>query len=312
MAKGKVLVTGCAGFVGGHLCAEMLDEGWDVVGVDNYFSGKRLVAEGLSMRPGFTFVAEDIRTPGLWKRLFAQGPVQAVIHLAAVVSVPYSLAHPKETIEVNRDAALRLFEAAAANGVESVVFAGSAAEYGEASMSAIPEAAATDETVRLSAYGQAKYEASRNVEAMGGCSLRCFNIHGPGQDAASPYSGVVARFTEFALAGKDLTIFGDGAQTRDFVHVSDVVRVYMRAAGLAGEPPLKGIYNVALGKGISVLEAARIIIEVTGSSSGLSFGPPRGGDILHSVADVSRLREVMDTSGFLSFRQGLERTLGLP
>ncbi len=304
------LVTGCAGFVGGHLTQRLLELGFPVLGVDNFFSGRRSNMAAFVDRPEFSFYERSITEPDLLVELKARRPdLETVFHLAAVVSVPYSVEHPEETMAVNRDASLDLHRQALDCGLSAFVFAGSAAEYGDDPRLPLAEAYAGPETKRQSPYGQAKYEVSTAVAASGfGCALRFFNIYGPRQDPSSPYSGVISRFIDQGLRSRPATVFGDGGQTRDFIHAADAVAAYLLAAGFAGGPALSGIFNAASGESVSILELARLVARLTGGPKEPVFLPPRRGDIRHSLADVG----VMRRRGFaakISLPQGLAETV---
>ncbi|WP_320169600.1 NAD-dependent epimerase/dehydratase family protein [Maridesulfovibrio sp.] len=311
MDKKTCLVTGCAGFVGSHLTAALLAAGHDVVGVDNFFTGYEHNMAGFRDHPGFEFHEVSITEKGLLERFKDNHPeLDVVFQLAAIVSVPYSVEHPELTMEVNFEANERMHASARKLGMRGFVFAGSAAEYGEEDRLPVREEYA-DEATQLSPYGIAKYKSSFLIEASGfGCSLRFFNIFGPRQDPTSQYSGVISKFVDFGLAGKNMVIFGDGEQTRDFIYVDDVVSAYLIAAGLdsEGRGPLTGIYNVGTGSSISVLRLAGIVAKLTSAPTEIEFRPERAGDIKHSYADVTRITG----KGFkaeVPFEDGLARTV---
>lgn len=306
------LVTGCAGFVGSHLTAALLRLGHTVVGVDNFFSGYRHNMESFISDPAFHFHEMSIAEEGFLPGLKDSYPdLDIIFQLAAVVSVPYSVEHPDLTMEINYSANRRMVEDARRLGVSGFVFAGSAAEYGAEKRLPVREDYADDSVVHLSPYGTAKYRSSSFIEKGGyGCSLRFFNIFGPRQDPSSQYSGVISRFVDFGLDGKNMVIFGDGEQTRDFLYVSDVVDSYLIASGLdpAGRGPLRGIYNVGTGRGTSVLKLAETVAELTGGPGEIDFRPERPGDIKHSIADAGRI----SAAGFkaaVSLRDGLKMTI---
>jgi UDP-glucose 4-epimerase len=291
----------------------LLALGCTVVGVDNFYSGRRENMAAFEEHPAFTFHEADISEPALLERLAKNHPGLAFcFHLAAIVSVPYSMDHPEETMDVNFHSTVRLVREAEGLGFKSFVFAGSAAEYGDDQRIPLRESYATPETNHLSPYGRAKFLASCEVAARPcGTALRFFNIYGPRQDPKSPYSGVISRFMEMARNGKPLTIFGDGLQTRDFVYVSDVVEAYLRAAGLAGSgTAANGIYNIGTGRSTSVLELAQVIKEVCKSESPVQLLAERPGDIRHSLAAVERFQEASAWSAGVSLNEGLRKTIG--
>lgn len=306
------LVTGCAGFIGSHLTAALLELGHRVVGVDNFFSGYPHNMESFINNPEFHFLDMSISEEGFLSRVFDQFPqIDVVFHLAAIVSVPYSIEHTDLTNEINFEASRKMLDDSRSLGVSSFVFAGSAAEYGNETRLPVREEYARDVTQCLSPYGEAKFRTSSYIQESGyGCSLRFFNIFGPRQDPSSQYSGVISRFVDFGLDGRQMVVFGDGEQSRDFMHVSDVVKAYLIASGLdpLGRGPLQGIYNVGTGKSTSVLELAGIVARLTGNDRGIDFQPERPGDIKHSVADISRLK----AAGFkpsMSLEDGLADTI---
>lgn len=310
------VVTGCAGFVGSHLCEALLRDGHHVVGVDNFFSGYRKNMKSFLTHPRFVFYEKDIRDKELVSFLFREHPFLSVFfHLAAIVSVPYSLSHAQETLDVNYSSSLQLYEGAMRNGVGSFVFAGSAAEYGDTKTLPVAEDDLTDDVRQSSPYGRAKYLLSHHIESTNfGSSLRFFNIYGPRQDPSSPYSGVISKFIDMGRSGDALTIFGDGRQTRDFIYVQDVVQAYLRAAGISKEEqqPLKGVYNVGTGRENSICSLAELIKSMTGNSRQCVFLPERQGDIRYSVANVSKFKNSTHFLPEVPLRQGLQDLLNWP
>jgi len=309
---GACLVTGCAGFVGGHLTEALLALGAEVVGVDNLSSGRRENMEGFLNHPKFHFLKRDIlETDWLDEARRTLPHFRCVFHLAAVVSVAYSMNHETETLETNYKASIELYNQTVNDGARSFVFAGSAAEYGDEACLPIKEEYADNRTIQLSPYGRSKYLASRHIiEAGAGCSLRCFNIYGPRQDPSSPYSGVISRFLLQAARQESLTILGAGDQTRDFIYVSDVVRAYLLAAGLgpAADKPLVGAFNVGSGGRLSIQELASAVNKITGNPAGMTHLPPRPGDVLHSLADVSKLERATGFKTQTTLETGLKET----
>jgi len=311
--KPGCLVTGVAGFVGSHLVERLLSLGFEVVGVDNFFSGRWENMAAFIDHPHFHFYEYSVNRSQLLATLRRLHPtLTRCFHLAAIVSVPYSMEHPEETMEVNYRATADLAQEAAQLAFESFVFAGSAAEYGNDQRLPLAEEYASAETVHVSPYGRAKYFASQCVaEKPFGAALRFFNIYGPRQDPASSYSGVISRFIDMSLAGRPLTVFGDGLQTRDFIYVSDVVEAYLHAAGLQGTSllPFSGIYNIGTGTAATILDLARTILRLTGDTGSLTFMDERAGDIRHSLAAVECFKTKCRWTPRISLYEGLQSTL---
>ncbi|WP_243311432.1 NAD-dependent epimerase/dehydratase family protein [Fundidesulfovibrio agrisoli] len=285
----SVLVTGAAGSIGSRLCRAMLESGCRVAGVDDFFSGLRENIEPLAGDPNFTFLERDVCEPGLLAALNGMiGPFGAVLHMAAVVSAPWSLENPERTDAVNRAAALALHGEARRLGVGAFVFAGSAAEYG------LPLAGPAREGMAgepQTPYGRSKFLATRAIEASGyGCALRLFNVYGPMEGNPGPYDGVVRRFLDAALRGEPFAVHGDGGQTRDFVHVDDVVRALLHASGVWGNEPLRGVFNYGTGRATSVAELAGMVAAVAGRELVIRHLPERPGDLHDSQADMGRAR----------------------
>jgi UDP-glucose 4-epimerase len=311
--KTGCVVTGVAGFVGRHLAERLLSLGYEVVGVDNFSTGHRDNLDSFVHMPSFALYERSITEAGLLEHLKKLHPkLRYCFHLAAVVSVPYSVNHPEETMEVNYQATADLLMDANRLNFKAFIFAGSSAEYGEDQRLPLLEEYATEETRQLSPYGRAKFLASRDVaSSFLGVALRCFNIYGPRQDSKSPYSGVISRFLDMAIKGEVMTVFGDGGQTRDFVFVSDVVEAYLKAAGLPGScgPVKAGVYNVGTGKRTSILELARTVQKLTGGERDISFGPERPGDIRHSLASIRAFSHAAQWNPMVSLIDGLQQTL---
>lgn len=286
----SVLVTGAAGSIGSRLCRVLLEAGCRVAGVDDFFSGLRENIEPFAGEPLFTFHERDVCEPGLLAALSADhGPFDAVLHMAAVVSAPWSLENPERTDAVNRAATLALHGDARRLGVGAFVFAGSAAEYGLPLDGPAREAMAGEPQTP---YGRSKLYATRAIEASGyGCALRLFNVYGSVGGCPGPYDGVVRRFLDAARRGEPFSVFGDGGQTRDFVHVDDVVRALLHAPGVLGNDPLLGVFNYGTGRATSVAELAGMVAAVAGRSLEITRLPERPGDLRHSQADMTRARE---------------------
>ncbi|HEY6178620.1 MAG TPA: SDR family NAD(P)-dependent oxidoreductase [Kofleriaceae bacterium] len=306
------VVTGGAGFIGSHTVDRLLGDGHRVVVLDDFRTGKRANLAHHAGSDRLDILACDV-SHGIFAALAPitarHGPVDRIVHLAAQVSVVHSVQNPLVDMQVNYGGTLHVLEYARATGVQKVVFASSAAVYGDATAMPIGEDAPTRP---VSPYGIDKlaselaldyYAAVHGVPAT---SLRFFNVYGPRQDPSSPYSGVISIFTDRARAGRPITIFGDGSQTRDFIYVGDVVRAILAALGDAGN---RVVANVGTGGEITVLGLARSIVELCGGKSVIEHAPPRAGEILKSRARVDRLRDVLGIVAETSLLDGLRETL---
>jgi UDP-glucose 4-epimerase len=303
----RALVTGGAGFIGSHLVDRLVDAGHDVVVLDNLSTGKTKNLSRSLRRPNLEVVRADIRNihRPLVKRL---GRVDAVCHFAAATSVEQSVKDPMFTTGVNVVGTMNVLEVAKALKAERTVFASSAAVYGT------PEAFPTSETSSLwpiSPYGASKaasehylaaFEANHGVEAI---SLRLFNVYGPRQTTGQ-YAGVISIFARRSLQGKPVQIYGDGSQTRDFIFISDVVNAVVSTL----EKNFKGrVFNIASGQETTILQLATNVTEITRTGSRLEFHPSRSGDIIRSVADVSRARKELGFAAKTTLMDGLSATI---
>jgi UDP-glucose 4-epimerase len=282
----KILVTGAAGFIGSHTADLLLALGHDVLGIDNFRSGREENLANASRNPRFRFLREDLTADGLLIRIVAAEKPDAILHLAALVSIPESIADPILNRRLNLDATRVVTAAAVASGsVRRVVFASSAAVYGTNADLPLHE---TAQTRPLSPYGEAKLESekiladlSRSQPDISTVALRYFNVYGPRQDPRSPYSGVISLLAAAFREGRPFTLHGDGSQTRDFISVADVAR----ANALALTHPVNGclVLNVCTGQATALTEMIRVMGTITGRSLDPACQPAREGDIRHSL-----------------------------
>jgi len=300
-----VVVTGGAGFIGSHLVDGLLAAGAAVRVLDNFETGheKNLahVADQIEVTKG------DIRDLDTCQKVIEGASY--VLHQAALGSVPRSMVEPARSIEVNVGGTANVFQAARDHEVKRVVFASSSAVYGDDERLPKKEG---QEGRPLSPYAVSKWmnEELADVYARGYemslVGLRYFNVYGPRQDPNGPYAAVVPRFFDFASRGEELTIFGDGEQSRDFTFVKDVVRANL----LAATSDLKGAwaFNIGAGGTTSVNDLANTINEVMGGKSKVVHLPERAGDIKHSNADTSRAEDKFGYQASTALSEGLSQT----
>lgn len=305
------LVTGGAGFIGSHLTDSLLDLGQRVTVLDNLATGARRNLAGASARPGFRLIEGDIREPAECAR--ACEGVQIVLHHAAQVSVPESIERPDLALGINRDGFRNILAASAQAGVERLVYASSSAVYGDAtSVPAIEDMLGKP----LSPYAETK----RQNELDAGASdigrtvgLRYFNVFGSRQDPAGGYAAVIPAWIAACLSGRDVTINGDGETTRDFCHVSNVVRANLLAA-LAPGTDTHAILNIGCGGQISL---NRLFDEIRASlararhpvASVARHGPFRKGDVRYSQAEIARARAEIGYEPVTGLGAGLTETI---
>ncbi len=301
----KAVITGGAGFIGSHLAEELADRGYQVVILDDLSTGTRENIEALLSGDKADFVLGSIADLPLLQKLFAGS--SHVFHLAAVTSVPRSLESPLAAHEVNATGTLNVLLAARDNGIGKVVYASSCAVYGDTPL--LPQREDMP-PLPLSPYAVAKLageyycRAFNQVYGLPTACLRFFNVYGPRQDPASQYAAVIPRFISRLASGKPAIIFGDGEQTRDFIYVKDVAQACIQAA----ESELNGIFNIGSGKNISINALAQLITDVAGLDIRPVHEAPRAGDIVHSLADISRARGFGYQPKY-SLEAGLKQTL---
>lgn len=283
MKNTKVVITGGAGFIGANLAKELAVDN-SVIIIDDLSTGNK---ENLTDLPteNVEFVEGSICDISLLKRLFTN--VDFVFHQAAISSVHKSIENPLATNEVNVTGTLNVLLAARDNGVKKVIYASSAAVYGDTTMNPqredmMPNPQSPYAVTKL--VGEYYCQAFRAVYGLPTVSLRYFNVYGPKQDPNSEYSAVIPRFINRLSEGNPPVIFGDGEQTRDFVFVSDVVRANI----LAAESEVSGVFNIGQGQRVTINELAELIIHLLNKEPGVVYKEARVGDIRHSLADISK------------------------
>jgi UDP-glucose 4-epimerase len=298
------LVTGGAGFIGSHLCEALVARGDSVRVLDDLSTGHRH-----NLSPAVTLIVGDVADPQAVEQ--AMQGVDGCFHLAAIASVEKGVTDWLSTHRANITGTITVFDAIRRQGSRiPVVYASSAAVYGDATTVPIPE---TEPRTPLSAYGADKYgcklhaRVASHVHGIPTTGLRFFNVYGPRQDPKSPYSGVISIFCERIHAGAPISIFGDGGQTRDFVYVTDVVGALLAAMVL--RPVDSPVFNVCTGVPTSVQALAALIAELAGKPLGIRNEPPRAGEIRHSLGVPNLANTVLGLPDRVELRTGLAKVL---
>lgn len=300
----KITITGGAGFIGSHLCKYWISRNFQVTVIDNLRSGFEKNLSGLN---NVTLIKESITSRA--EVFKAVNGSKYVFNMAAMISVPESMTNPFECVNINVNGLINILDAAKEYGVEKVIHSSSAAIYGEDPE--LPKTTSMKPNPK-SPYGITKLDGEYYLNmysdfyGLKTTSLRYFNVFGPGQDPKSQYAAAIPIFVYKALNNEDITIYGDGEQTRDFVFVEDVVQANVLAA--KSSIP-KGVYNVANGKTITIKQLAQLIIEYTNSKSKILFAPERAGDIKHSLASIDNTVADLGFAPKCNLEEGLKSTV---
>ncbi len=301
----RVLITGCAGFIGSNLTKRCLDEGWDVTGVDNLSNGHRAFLPKDLKR----FVHGDFAGAPLG--MISRGEFDVVFHLAAVPRVSYSVEHPLETNDVNVTRTLELLSASRQN-VKRIIFASSSSVYGGADELPTHESSpkrpkspyALQKSIiedYLAMYG--------DLYGLDSICLRFFNVFGPHQLGDSPYATAVSAWLDAIKRGRPMRSDGDGTQTRDMCYVDNVAEACVLAAKAGGDMRFFGrCYNVACGDRTANLEISAALMKRYPRAQ-IQTAPWRPGDVMHTQADISRIRSELGYEPKVRFWEGLDRTI---
>src|ERR1022692_1639828 len=302
------LITGIGGFIGSSLARALLSRGHKVRGVDNFSTGKRENLADILDRIDF----RDADIVDLDAMHSACAGVDFVLHQAAIPSVPKSVLDPLGSNRANVDGTVNVLVAARDAKVKRVVFAASSSAYGDTPTLPKHEAMTPNP---ISPYAVAKLASELYMVSFYRCyrletvCLRYFNIFGPRQDPSSPYSGVLARFSMEMLRGEQPTIFGDGETSRDFTYIDDAVRANLLACSAPAAECAGRVFNCATGRRITLNETFRALQPLTGYKGSVKYGPERGGDIKHSLADITQAQKHLAYRVLVQFDDGLRRTV---
>src|ERR1700730_3637928 len=302
------LITGIAGFIGSSLARAVLAQGDQVRGIDNFSTGKRDNIAGILDRI-------DLREADLLDLSAIQDAcrgVEYVLHQAAIPSVPRSVANPVESNRANVDATVNVLVAARDQKVKRVVYAASSSAYGDTPTLPKHEGMTPNP---ISPYAVAKLASEHYMISFYRCygletvALRYFNIFGPHQDPSSQYSGVLAKFITLMLRGEQPTIFGDGEQSRDFTYIDNAVEANLLACSAPANQAAGQTFNVATGRRVDLNETFKLLQVLTSYKGQPKYDAERGGDIKHSLADISKAEAGLGYKPKVHFEEGLRRTV---
>jgi len=284
----RVIVTGGAGFIGSHLTEELVRRGYQVIILDNLSKGRMSNIEPVLKNGSAEFVQGDITNLPLLRKLFSGADY--VFHQAAIPSVPFSIKSPITSHNANINGTLNVLLAAKDKGVKKVVYASSSSVYGDSPTlpkveDMIPNPLSPYAVTKLT--GEYYCKVFQDIYGFDTVSLRYFNVYGPRQDPNSPYAAVISLFINNALAGKSPIIFGNGEQSRDFTYVRDVAEANI----LAAERNATGIFNLGSSQRVTINHLAQLVFKLVGNSTiEPVYKDSRPGDIMHSLADISKAR----------------------
>ncbi len=307
----NILITGGAGFIGSNAARYFAERGHRVTVLDNLLSGYYENISDLADEKKISFYRDDIRNSETLNRIFTEQKIDTCINYAALISVAESTEKPELTEDINVKGIINLLKISGERGIKTFVHASSAAVYGDSEVlpkkeDMLPEPKSPYAVSKLAGEYYNRYFGG--IHGFSAINCRFFNVFGPRQDPGSQYAAAIPIFIQRALLGKDITIFGDGEQVRDFIYVEDLVSAIDYLMGNSGRFPSGSVFNLGYGEHISINRLVKKIIAATGSSSQVVYDDPRPGDIRLSYASVDKLMKLgwSKTSGF---EKGLEKTL---
>jgi len=305
MNKRRIVVTGGAGFIGSNITRTLSSDN-EIIVIDNLSTGHIENIQDLMDQNSITFVNDTITNLDLLKNLFKN--VDFVFHQAAIPSVPRSIKDPISSNYANINGTLNVLVAAKQNNVKKVVYASSSSVYGDTPT--LPKKEEMKPSP-LSPYAVSKLTAEYYCQVFTGvyglptASLRYFNVYGPKQDPSGDYAAVIPKFIQRVMDNQSPVIFGDGKQTRDFSFINDVVKANI----LAAESQATGVFNVAGGKRITINKLAELVMNLIGNNLDIKYEEPRTGDIMHSLADISKAEDHLGYKPDFDIEKGLMETI---
>jgi UDP-glucose 4-epimerase len=300
----KILVTGGAGFIGSHLVDELVSRGFGITILDNLSTGTLVNIEPHLAKGDIRLMQGDVRNTQEVRS--ALRDIDAVFHLAAITSVPYSIKEPVVTNDVNVTGTRNLLEASNSRDVKRFIFISTCAVYGD------PQYLPVDEKHPLnpmSPYAASKLSGEEQCrefqekQGLGTTVMRLFNVYGPRQ-GDNEYSGVIAKFIDNIRRGRQPVIYGDGEQTRDFVYVGDVVQAL--ASSISQKNAIGQIFNIGLGRSVTINRLCELVLRKLKSHLRPVYEQPRAGEIRHSRAGIDKARRILGYNPRVPLEKGLD------
>jgi nucleoside-diphosphate-sugar epimerase len=307
VGEGKLyLVTGAAGFIGSHIAEALVKRGDRVRALDNLITGRRENLATIADR--IEFIEGDIRDYDTILR--ATSGASVIFHQAAVPSVPRSVSDPLLNHDINVNGTFNVLMAAREAGVRRVVYAASSSAYGETEILPKNEDMAPSPLSPYAAsklFGEYYCQVFARVYSLETVSLRYFNVFGPRQDPSSPYSGVISKFVTALLKGETPVIYGDGEQSRDFTYIANVVDANLRAA--ESNSAIGQVLNLGIGERVTLNQLLAELQKIIGGRQRPRYEEMRAGDVRHSLADITRAKELIGYSPLVGLTEGLKQTV---
>jgi UDP-N-acetylglucosamine 4-epimerase len=314
--KKRILVTGGAGFIGSNTCEDLISEGHDIICLDNFITGRRSNIKGIIQSPSFNLIEGDIRNIEDCRKAVAN--IDIVLHLAALGSVPRSIADPITTNDININGFLNMIVAARDAGIKRFVYAASSSTYGDSE--SLPKV--EDKIGKpLSPYAITKYvgelyaDVFAKTYGMECIGLRYFNVFGRRQDPAGAYAAVIPKFVDTLMNHESPVINGDGSFSRDFTYIDNVVQINKLAMFTSETAAINQVYNVAFGESSTLNE---LYFEIKENLKKFDFkianieptyGPFRKGDIPHSLASIEKAKDLLNYNPTHNLKEGLKETV---